>query len=1102
MIRRNSTRLCGRLSILVAVVMSLLLYVPIRAQVAGGSLSGTMTDPSGSSIPNGEISIRDLATGLTRIVTSDAAGFYVAPNLLPGNYEIRATAPGFSTEVQTGITVTVGAKEVVNLTMQVGQTSQTIQVNADAPTVELESAAIGAVVNSNTVRELPLNGRSWTDLAVLEPGVVSAETHVLGNENRGLGAQVTISGGRPQQNNYRLDGVSLNDYANGGPGSLLGGNLGVDAVQEFSVLTNNASAEYGKTSGGVINAITRSGTNQFHGTAYEFLRNSALDARNYFDGPTIPPFRRNQFGASAGGPIRQDQTFIFGDYESIRQSLSSTTIDTVPSIDARAGQLCSVPGTPPVCTPSTVTVDPVIQKALGLFAPPNGALLPGGDLGIFSFPSGQNVVENFFTIRLDHKVTRNDSLFGKYQFDNTPATQPDAYDTVLVSPHTRDQFAAVEETHTFSPTLVNSVRVGYDRVKIANNTVSKVLNPLVDDPALVAVPGFGAAPTITIPGMPAFLGSGLANTVYSWNSYQVYDDASLTRGLHSVQFGFYFERDQFDLNAALSAGQVRFGSLEAFLTNQPKSFTAPLPVQSAQGPGRGYRISIAAGYVQDNWRLRPSLTLNLGMRYEMSTVPTEVNGDLSNLYNITDAQPHCLKLVAGCAAVGPYFKNPTLRNFEPRVGFSWDPFHNGKTAIRGAFGIFDSLPLLYNYITLDGRQFPFFEMGSVNKGLPVGSFPSGLFGLLGPTSFEQQYVDPNPKRNYVMQWNLNVQRELTPSLAALIGYVGSRGVHMGFRDDDANIVLPTLTSAGYLWPNPVGSGTVVNPNFGTIRYLDWDGDSFYDALQLGITKKMSHGLQFQGSFTWDKSIDTSSGVIAGDTFSNAISSLPWFNLKLDRGLSDFNIGRILVISGVWEVPRPRSLSGPMGWVTSGWQLGAIYKANDGVPFSATFGTDGDPLGLNSGDPWDMANRLTGPGCSSLVNPGNPTNYIKTQCFAIPTAPSNAFYTANCDPSFGTAPQCFNLRGNAGRNLMIGPGLSNLDFSLFKNNSIKRISESFNVQFRAELFNILNRPNFAPPVTPNNTDIFDAAGGSNGAAGLLTSTTTTSRQIQFALKLIW
>jgi len=281
--------------------------------------------------------------------------------------------------------------------------------------------------------------------------------------------------------------------------------------------------------------------------------------------------------------------------------------------------------------------------------------------------------------------------------------------------------------------------------------------------------------------------------------------------------------------------------------------------------------------------------------------------------------------------------------------------------------------------------------------------------------------------------------------------------------------------------------------------LMWAGNSSYNALEVGVNKAMSHGLQIQGSFTWSKSIDNNSSTTVGDPFSNSISSLQWFNLRLSRGLSDFNVGRILVVDGTWQIPEFKGITGPASWALNGWQLGAIFKAQDGLPFTATFGTDGDPLGLNSTDPYDFPNRLSGPGCGSLVNPGNANNYIRTQCFAVPTAPTPAFYAANCDPNQGTAPQCFNLRGNAGRNILIGPGLVNMDFSVFKNNYVRRISESFNVQFRAEIFNVFNRPNFS--VSTNN-NIFDSTGAPISSAGLLTSTATTARELQLAVKIIW
>ena len=1096
---------------LVAFAFSPFLLATAHAQVAGATLSGTIADQSGGVVPHAAISIKNIATGITRISRTSAAGFYSTPNLLPGTYEIRATAQGFSSELQTGIELTVGEDQVLNFTLRVGQMTQTVEVTTEAPAVQLASSSISAVVNSTTVRELPLNGRSWTDLASLQPGVDAIQTQAnftsgADRGNRGFGAQLSISGARPQQNNYRLDGVSLNDYANGGPGSVMGGNLGVDAIQEFSVLTTNYSAEYGKTSGGVVNAITRTGTNKFHGSVYEFFRNSALDARNFFDVSKIPPFKQNQFGGAAGGPIQRDRTFIFGDYEAIRQAKGISVLQTVPSAAARSGTLCSAPDTTPACAPTQLVggVDPSVQKYLPFWPLPNGGIKPGtnGDIGIFTFAGKQVISENFLTIRVDHRFSEKDSMAGTYFFDRTPFTTPDSLNNVQLGDLTARQFYVLEETHIFSPYLFNTVRFGFNRELAGANTTFTAINPAAADPSLGADPGRDAA-QVSVSGIATFTGGLGGNSAYSyaWNSFQGYDDASLTRGAHLVKFGVAIERMQENMLALSSAnGVFNFGTLSAFLTNHPSRFTSGDANTLSE---RGLRQTLFGVYAQDDWRWRPNLTVNLGLRYEMVTVPTEVQGKLANLVNITDPTPHL---------GSPLFSNPTLRNFEPRVGFAWDPFRNGKTALRGGFGLFDSLPLLIEFAPLERKASPFYSLGSIKK-LPPGSFFAGAAPLLQGTDLTGSYIEQHPHRTYVMQWNLNVQRELAPNLTALVGYVGSRGVHEPFMANDANFVIPTLSSAGYLWPSPVGSGTIINPNFGGgVRGMFYMSNSFYHALEVGILKKMSHGLQLQTSYTWGKSIDNSSATVNGDQFSNSIASLFWVNPKLTRAVSDFNIGRTLVINGMWQLPKINALTGPVSWLVNGWELGAIFKVSDGVPFTATFGTNGDPVGLNSSDPWSYPNRVTGPGCHSLVNPGNPNNYIKTQCFAIPSAPNMDFWTAHCDPqpfndSNGNPvtvpyPQCFNLRGNAGRNILTGPGTMNLDFSVFKNNPVKRISESFNVQFRAEIFNILNHANFAVPVTPDNTDIFDSTGAPTGITGLLTSTTTTAREIQFALKIIW
>jgi hypothetical protein len=446
----------------------------IDAQVAGGTISGTVTDVSGRVIKDVQITITNVATGVTRQVTTNDEGFYSAPNLLPGTYEVKVTAHGFKAEVRGSIELTVGASVGLDQVLRVGSNLETVTVQSAVPAVQLSTSDISAVVNATTIRELPLNGRSWTDLAQLQPGVNAIHTQPdfsAGTDrgNRGFGQQLTISGARPQQNNYRLDGVSLNDYANGAPGSVLGGNLGVDAIEEFSVLTSNYEADYGKTSGGVVNAITRSGTNELHGSAYEFLRNSKLDSKNYFDVGNIPPFKRNQFGGTIGGPIVKDHTFFFADFEGIRQSKGITTVATVPSANARAGLLSS----------GTVTVDPSAAAYLTFWhlPDPNSPVLAGGDLGQYTFAGQQIVNENFLTARVDHKFSNNDSLFGTYMYDKTPYSSPDGLNNVEFTTLTARQFVAIEETHLFTSRFANSVRIGGNHETVNNNQSLKAINP-------------------------------------------------------------------------------------------------------------------------------------------------------------------------------------------------------------------------------------------------------------------------------------------------------------------------------------------------------------------------------------------------------------------------------------------------------------------------------------------------------------------------------------------------------------------------------------------------------------------------------------------------
>jgi hypothetical protein len=674
-------------------------------------------------------------------------------------------------------------------------------------------------------------------------------------------------------------------------------------------------------------------------------------------------------------------------------------------------------------------------------------------------------------------------------FDSGTVRQPDELNNKLTGYDSRRQFFTVSEAHTFSPRILNSIRFGIYRVVATTGLTFAGANPSAGDPSFGTVPGRSAA-GVAVPGITAFTG-GLGTTTnfhFHWTSIQAYDDISLLKGNHSVKFGLGIERIR-DNQRGVSTpgGEFLFNSISDFLTNKPFSLAAAIP--SAVSP-RGFRQTVAGAYVQDDWRWRPNLTINLGLRYEMSTVMTEAHGKLTVLRQITDAMPHL---------GDPLISNPTLRNFEPRVGFSWDPKRDGRTAVSGGFGIFDVLPLPYLFQMNELFSAPFFESASA-RNLPAGTYPVAAYAALtaSPNTLRQAYFEPKPGRNYVMQWNLTIQRDLFTDLRLRVSYVGSRAVHQPFRTEDADIVLPALTPQGYLWPT-LAPPPRLNPSAGRITAGFWSGHSYYDALQVQIRKKLGRGLQLAGSYTWSKTIDTGSGSMVGDEYTNSIASPLFFDLRLNRGLADFNVSHNLNVNYTWVLGTPKWKTAFGVRAFGGWQLGGVFQASTGVPFTPGFA--GDSLGVGSTEPnIDVPNALTGSGCGSYVNPGNPNAYIKTQCFAIPTAPNLAFWNANCIGGDSTSLQCFNLRGNLGRNTLTGPGLLNFDLSVVKNNYVKRVSDAFNVQFRTEFFNALNRANFAPPL--DNRNIFDAKGAAIANAGLITSTQTPSRQIQLALKIIW
>jgi hypothetical protein len=735
------------------------------------------------------------------------------------------------------------------------------------------------------------------------------------------------------------------------------------------------------------------------------------------------------------------------------------------------------------------------------------------------------------------------------------------------------EVGVLEETHVFSASLANTVRVGLDKTNGKTNNyygfASQAINPLAADTSLNEIPSHGDAygvPAVTLSSTgitsPVQLWGGTHQDLYN-QIFQLYDDAFLTRGNHGLKVGLEFLGQQNDTiavngingSATFTAGLATpeakadctknakgaldssCGALVNFLTSQPRVAVTPADLFDPASSNKHYvRDKVFGVYVQDDWRLRSNLTLNLGLRYEMQTNPIEKHGEVGYL----------------AAANGPstnlrnsfYTRNPTLKNFEPRIGFAWDPFHNGKTAVRGGIGLFDELPGAYINALYNATTAPYLgTYGTV--GPPAGpspakgSFPYGIPAQLPtvlPTQVVWAYTDANIKRNYISQWNFSIQRQLAANTTFTVAYAGAHGVHNPFLSEGGNSVQPVdvgnpIPGVGYYWPIPWSNvpnctppsvpplvdgvscltsaekqARFYNPFIQICRCTFWEGTSSYNSLQLRFDQRLFHGLQVGVSFTWGKSIDDSSGSAAADTFFNEWNALPTYDMRLVRGLSSYDIPRNLVLNALYNAPTAKSLGAKADHLLGGWQVGIIATAQDGYPLMPSMGMDNPDMLGEQIQTLNVPNVVSG---CTVVQPGNVAHYLNGACFSM--VPQTATNTPYCDTaraaSMGFPGFCPNIRGNLARNSILGPGLADVDFSLVKNNYIAKISETFNVQFRLELFNALNRANFQQPTLNANTgggamEAIFANGEPNPQFGQITATQIPNRQIQLALKLIW
>jgi Carboxypeptidase regulatory-like domain/TonB dependent receptor len=1099
----NMPRVGKAINLLGATLSVLLFAVSLFSQVNTGTISGVVQDTSGAVIAGATLSIRNVDTGIATSIKSDAGGRYVVPNLPIGDYEVEAQQPGFRTEIRRGITLTVGREEVINLTLNVGQLADTVTVTAEAPVIETTTAAMSSLVDQRTIRDLPLNGRSYDQLAMLQPGVVSMGAgQASAAFDYGTGTRFSVTGSRAYANTFLLDGTDINDHANGTPGGAAGTNLGVDGVQEFKINTSVSPAEYGRSSGGVISAVTRSGTNTLHGSAFEFIRNDAFDSLGYFDHAgrngqtydTKAPYRRNQFGAALGGPIKKDKTFFFGNYEGMRQANGTVQNAAVPTDAARQGDvplrivssseqsLCAFK----TATTCHINVPAAVQPYVNLFQEPNQpANTPADGTAFWIGAPTQTTSENYFMTRVDHQISQNMRIFGRYSFDADINVIPNFNGSSIADEHdtSRRQYATIQVNNTLRPTLLNAFRFAYNRT--AQHFDDVITDPRAANLSFVPGQEFG---TISFGSQGLSKASPLnflgidngAPRVYWYNLFQAGDDLTYVSGGHSFKWGVNIERIQDnEITSSNSRGDFTFSDLPTFLANQPSGFQALAP--GADGY-RGLRETMFGVYMQDDYRVTQRFTFNLGLRWEAITDPTEVNGKMANLLNITDPAPTVLK---------DSFFSVGKKEFQPRIGLAWQLNGSGTSVLRAGFGIFNDHILPYSFVGVASGTPPFFT--SLNDANPIFPIDTNFTnGTAPPPQFSTiptQITEPSKT-----QYNLTLQQQVMKNTVLEVAYIGSESHHLQ-RSGEWN---PSTPIAPGVFPNSKSSqiqANRINPNFASLPTYRFDGNGDYNALQVILRRRSVNGMQFQIFYTYSQSIDTKSTIAGGESRQEPNTVQDFNNPSLDRGRSSFDARHNLVPTITYPFPF-RVQQKFLGAVVNGWTVNGIGTVRTGEPFTVRDGYNWS----RNGDRWSPDRPNLNPGFSN-----NPTHGFTAGCAGVAAGQKLGTPGLWFDPcAFSlpplvpcVSPATKNLcatYGNLGRNTLTGPRLYNIDFSADKS---FRITEAVNLQFRAEIFNLLDEAHFYTP----NFSIFPG-GSFTSTAGTITSLISSpgGRLVQFGLKL--
>src|SRR5688572_17808055 len=858
-----------------AIVASIAAPPSAFAQAVGGGIQGVVRDVQGAVLPGAQVVVHNVGTGATWEQTTDASGHFQIPALPPGEYEVQLSLTGFRPQVNRGIRLAVGQVATVDASLELSQITEALEVRADAVTINVTSAAVSGLVGEREIRDLPLNGRSFQQLALLQPGVQSALA--AGNDVvGGRTPKLSINGARPEQNNFLLDGTDINNVYNKTPGSAAGVLLGVEAVLEFQVLTNAYSAEFGRSAGGVFNAVTRSGTNRYHGSLFEFHRNSALDARNFFDPPALPKpdFTRHQFGAVLGGPLQRDRTFFFAAYEGLIERLGVTGVTAVPDDDARRG----------IIGGRAIALHPAVPRYLDvLFPRANGRSLGNGGAE-YLFSETQPTDEHLYQLRVDHRPSAANGFFGRITHDRADVTRipPNKPPISILEEATRNTYLTGEWQRTFSQNTLNQFRAGLNRsVSLADNRRTIDIPP---DMAWLPGEQFGY---LTIQGLVTEMaGDFRLPRNDRLNNWQLSNMLISTRGRHLIKLGGQLQYMQFNQDTTSQAGGiVTFNNLELFLTGRPSNVDFAVPGKI--DPIRKYRQWLFAGFLQDDVRLTDRLSMNLGLRYEAVTVPTEVDGKISNLRNATDPT-----LTIG----DPWHDNPSLKNFAPRIGVAWDPLGSGRTSVRAGFGIFHDQILPKYYFFSGSLNPPFTTRTSiVNPPFPnvIANFDTNAY-----IRAQLQTVNADLQTPYIMQFNASLQRAITADLDVTAGYVGSRGRNL-LRLGDANLAPETIVNGVKTYQPAAGRR---NPNFTGVWQRMTDAESIYDSLQVSVNRRYARGWRAQLSYTLSESTDDASGINSQDFSNNVQYVSDWYDLEHDRGLSAFHARHNLTANASWELP--------------------------------------------------------------------------------------------------------------------------------------------------------------------------------------------------------